>query len=130
MALNDTEHISLPDTEDETPRSPRTIRAVALLGVLPLEGSEAAIAAATPLREARLIEADDLLTDLRTNAILTEEENDTAITAPQQITHAQVHTAQVALNRLRHQITAEWWIANQHKTTQQLLDEFASETSS
>ena len=124
MALNDATHLSLPEADDTTPHSPRSIRAVALVGVPTLTGTEAEIAEAEPIRERLLIAADDVLTELRGGEILTEEQADTAIRVPQPISAAQVQAAQRALNQLRHQTEANWWLLQQEATAEMLLKQY------
>ena len=123
MALNDTSRLTLPTEEDETPRSPRAIRAIALAGVPELAGTEADVAAALPIRERLLIDADDFLSALRSNEILTEEQADTAISIPTPASPAEVLAAQQALNRLRHQTDAAWWIGRREATIKSALND-------
>jgi len=122
MALNDSTHISIPEEDDETPRSPRAIRAVALAGVPELTGSETDIANAAAIRERLLIAGDDYLTALRGNEILTEEQADTALSVAQPVSAAEVLAAQQALNRLRHRTEAAWWISHQEATIEEALN--------
>ena len=110
---------------DQTPRSERSIRAVAEVGLPELTGSEQDVEAARETRARLLVEADDLLTEMRTNHILTEEQKDTAITVAQPITHAQVVQAQIALDRLRHKMEASWWLAHKNDGAAALLAAFA-----
>ena len=121
MALNDTSHLSLSPEDDATPHSPRAIRAVALVGVPELTGAEADIAAAAPIRERLLIAADDYLTALRGDEILTTEQTDTAISVSRPVSAAEVLAAQKALNRLRHETDAAWWLARREATIEETL---------
>ena len=127
MPYNETTGVEQPDTDD--PATPRTIRAIALTGVPPLTGDPADVAAADGVRAARLIEADDILTELRGNQTLTEEHTAAAIPPPP-VSHAQVQQAQAALNRLRHQTEARWWLNHQNDSAQVLLDGLMDSTSS
>jgi hypothetical protein len=111
--------VELPETDD--PSTPRTVRAIALAGLPPLTGADTD--AANDIRATKLIEADALLSDMRGSEAITEEHPAGAIPMPP-VTHAQVQQMQAALNRLRHQTEAEWWISHQHDTSQALLDLF------
>lgn len=127
MPYNETTGVEQADTDD--PATPRTVRAIALTGVPPLTGADADIAAADPIRAARLIEADDILTALRGNETLTEEHTAAAIPPPP-VSHAQVQQAQIALNRLRHQTEAAWWLSHRNDTAQALLNGLIEDTNS
>ncbi len=123
MPYDETRGVEVSDTDE--PGSPRTVRAIAEAGLPALTGSLTDIETARDIRVAKLIAADDLLSTMRGNEALTEEHALAAIPPPS-VTHAQVQTAQAALNRLRHQTDAQWWIANQSHSAQALLDTFAT----
>lgn len=96
-----------------------------LAGLPPLTGNPTDVQAAGDIRISKLIEADDLLSAMRGNEAMTEEHALAAIPPPH-VTHAQVQQTQAALNRLRHQADAAWWIAHQSHSAQALLDAFMS----
>lgn len=114
-----------PPEADETPRTPRSQEAATEAGLPALTGSGPEIAQAEPIRTALLMDADDYLTELRTNQILTEEQQDTAVMPDQPVSAEQVRAAQMALNRLRHQTDAGWWIAHRDWGVCDLLAEMA-----
>src|SRR5436309_2736255 len=104
----------------ETEGTKRTITA----GGLPeLSGDGADLAAALEVRTRILMEADDVLTRLRSDEILTEAERDTAIVSPRHVSDAQVHAAEAALNRLRARTDAAWWAAQSGRTAAEILGE-------
>ena len=104
---------------DETPGTKKTITE----GGLPaLVGAETEIGQAREVRSRILVEADDVLTRLRSDEIITEAQSDTAIVSPRQVSSDQVHAAEVALNRLRGQTDAAWWVANSGRTAGELLE--------
>lgn len=123
MALNDPSHLSIPAEDDETPRSPDAIRAIALVGLPELTGAESEISVAASIRERLLIEADDYMTALRGDAILTAEQADTAIEVTRRISGADVQAAQAALNRLRHETESAWWVTKQEATIEEVMRE-------
>ena len=89
----------------ETPAAKRVITE----GGLPeLVGSN--VDAAKETRTQILIEADDVLTRLRSDEIITEAQADTDIVSPRQVSTGQVHAAEAALNRLRGNTDADWWL--------------------
>lgn len=110
-----------PPPADETPRTPRSQLAATEAGVPELTGSPEEIGHAEEVRAAILMQADDYMTQLRANQILTEEQSDTDVVPDQPVTHAQVLAAQAALNRLRHQTDANWWIAHRQDDLPSLL---------
>ena len=110
--------------EEHPDETPGTKRDLAQGGLPTLTGTEAEIAQADPIRTAILVEADDILTELRSNETLTEAQADTAVHAPEQVTPWQVKEAKVALNRLRNQAEASWWIAHRSDGARALLEEF------
>lgn len=120
----DEQPIQLVPEEDTTPRRTDAIRAIAEVGVPDLKGTPDEVTRGREIRLRFLVEADELLTRLRTNATLTQEQSDTAIVAPQQVRAEEVHVAQVALNRLRHQDNATWWIAHEEDRLDNLLRSF------
>ena len=119
MPYDEIRGVEQPDTDE--PGTPRTVRAIAEAGLPVLTGSPADIETASKIRLTKLIAADDLLSELRGNEAITEEHAAAAIPPPH-VTHTQVQQAQAALNRLRHQTEAAWWIAHQSHTAQSLLD--------
>ncbi len=121
MPYDETRGIEVAD--NEVPGTPRAIRAIAEAGLPPLTGSSTDVQAAGDIRISKLIEADDLLSAMRGNEAMTEEHALAAIPPPH-VTHAQVQQTQAALNRLRHQADAAWWIAHQSHSAQTLLDSF------
>ena len=121
MPFDVNQGVELPDTDE--PGTPRTMQAITLAGLPSLEGNEAEIRVASELRVARLIEADDLLSTLRGNEAITEEHPSGAVPIPH-VTHTQVQQTQAAVNRLRHQTDARWWIDHQNETAQALLAAF------
>lgn len=108
-------------TDNDEPATPRTRSAIAIAGVPPLTGTPADIETADDIRAAHLTKADDVLTALRGGETLYEEHTVAAI-PPVPVSHAQVQRAQAALNRLRHQTDAQWWLTHQHTPTKTLLD--------
>jgi hypothetical protein len=103
---------------DETEGTKRTVTA----GGLPeLEGEIADRDRAAEIRNRILVEADDVLTRLRSDEIITEAQTDTAIVSPRQVNPAQVHAAEAALNRLRRHTDAAWWIAHADRSAADLL---------
>lgn len=113
--------VELPETDE--PGTQRTIRAIALVGLSPLLGGEKEVALAEEIRARHLVAADDLLSELRGNEAITEEHPAGALPVPQ-VTHAQVQRMQTALNRLRHQTEATWWIAQSDAPTRTLIETF------
>ena len=106
------------EASDETPGTKRTMTE----GGLPeLNGDPAILANAADIRTRILIEADDVLTRLRSDEIITEAQQDTAIVSPRQVTSEQVHAAEAALNRLRHETAAAWWAEQSSRTAGELL---------
>ncbi len=92
-------------------------------GLQELKGSPEEIARAEEIRTRLLVEADDILTQLRSNPVLTASQVDTAIVAPEQVSEPQVNTTEAGLNRLRNRNDAAWWITNGARGARQLLDE-------
>ena len=121
MPFDVNQGIEVPDTDE--PGTPRTIHAITLAGLAPLTGSEADIAVASEIRAAKLMEADDLLSNLHGNEAITEDHTVGALPVPH-TTHTQVQHMQAAVNKLRHQTEAGWWIAHQTTTAQTLLEAF------
>jgi hypothetical protein len=106
---------------ESTGESPGTQRAMTQAGLPELTGEPADVSRADAIRTRILMEADDVLTRLRSDEILTEAQSDTDITSPRQVSEDQVHAAQVALNKIRHQADAAWWISHEESTAEQLL---------
>ena len=121
MPFDVNQGVELPETDE--PGTPRTIHAITLAGLSPLIGSETEIATASEIRAAKLIEADDLLSALHGNEAITEDHTVGVIPVPH-VTHTQVQHMQAAINRLRHQTDARWWIDHQAKSAQTLLEAF------
>ncbi len=119
MPFNPTTGVEQSDNDE--PATPRTRSAIAIAGVLPLTGTPADIETADAVRADHLTRADDILTALRGGETLYEEHTVAAI-PPAPVSHAQVQRAQAALNRLRHQTDAQWWLTHQHTPTQTLLE--------
>lgn len=120
--------IELEPPEDETPRSRRTERAVAEVGLPELTGNEQAVAQARELRTDVLVEADDILSEWRSDAISMDGPPDPARPPSLSLAALKVRKAQMALNRLRHQTDAEWWLANGPRGARTLLEEGIEET--
>jgi hypothetical protein len=116
--------LNIPPEEDGTPESERSIRAITEVGLPPLQGTEADIAAATEIRLAKLIAADDLLTMLRSDHQETDLGHMAGMQPAKPVSVDDVKRAQVALNRLRHQDDAAWWLANRDRTAQELIEMF------
>lgn len=103
---------------DETEGTKRTITA----GGLPdLQGEIGDRDRAAEIRTRILVEADDVLTRLRSDEILTEAQSDTAIVSPRQVNPAQVHAAETALNHVRRQADAAWWIAQSDRSAAEII---------
>src|SRR4051794_34725006 len=75
-------------------------------GLPELNGSPDDVEAARDVRSRILVDADDILTRLRSDETITDAQKDTAIVSPRQVTAQQVHSAEIALNRLRSQADA------------------------
>ena len=125
--------IELKPPEDETPRTHRTERAVAEVGVPELVGDNKAVAQAREARSAVLIDADDILSEWRSDAISMDGPQDPARPPVLSPAALKVRKAQRALNRIRHQTDAAWWVENGSRGARALLeeamDEIAGETS-
>jgi|SwirhisoilCB3_FD_contig_41_1939314_length_858_multi_2_in_0_out_0_1 hypothetical protein len=117
--------LTIPPEEGGTPHTERSIRAITEVGLPPLRGTEADIAAATEIRLDKLIAADDILTQLRTDEQATELGDMSAIPPEAPVSKNEVQAAQAVLNSLRHQDEAAWWLAHRDRTAQQLLAMFA-----
>lgn len=118
-AMDDPELAELRETEG----TKRTITEAALPE---LTGSASDVAAALEIRSRILMEGDDVLTRLRSDEIITEAQKDTAIVSPRQVTSEQVHAAQAALNRLRGNADAAWWMAQAERSAGEILGEMMS----
>ncbi len=103
--------------------TPGTKRAITEGGLPHLTGSEHDVVRAHEIRTRILIEADDVLTRLRSDEILTEAQLDTNITAPRTVEATQVHAAEAALNRLRGQPDAAWWVGQGSRSAGDILSE-------
>ena len=106
---------------ESTGESPETQRAMTEAGLPELTGQSSEVSRAHDIRTKILMEADDVLSRLRSDEIITESQSDTDIVSPRQVTDDQVHAAQMALNRIRHQSEAAWWIAHENETAAQIL---------
>jgi len=118
--------LSIPPEQDATPQTGRAIRAITEVGLPPLRGTEADIAAAAGIRLDRLIAADDLLTGMRTDEQETELGHMAGATPAKPVSPDDVRRAQTALNRLRHQDDAAWWLANGDRTAEELIAVFSA----
>lgn len=103
--------------------TPGNKRAIATVGLPPLSGTTTDVARANEIRTRILIEADDVLTRLRSDETITEAQLDTDIVSPRQVNTEQVHAAEVALNRLRSQTDAGWWLKQADATAGSLIGE-------
>ena len=108
------------EPSDETPG---TKRAITEGGLPELSGAAAELASAREIRTRILIEADDVLTRLRSDEIITEAQKDTAIVSPRQVNSDQVRAAEVALNRLRNHTDGGWWVAQASRSAGEILTE-------
>ncbi len=113
--------IEIGPGDNESPVTPRSKQAITEVGLPELQGSPEQVARGRDARTALLMKADDYLTELRTNGVLTDSQRDTDIVSPQQVSHEQVLSAQAALNDLRHLTDAEWWIVHAADPIEQLL---------
>jgi hypothetical protein len=117
--------LTIPQEEDATPETGRTIRAITEVGLPALQGDEAAIAEAAEIRLAKLMAADDLLSALRTDKQETELGHMAGARPEKPVSAEEVRAAQTALNRLRHQEDAGWWLAQRDRTARELLAMFS-----
>jgi len=109
---------------DETPGTKRTMTE----GGLPdLVGIQSDIEQARTIRTEILTYADDVLTRLRSDEIITDAEKDTDIVSPRHVSSAQVHAAEAALNRLRSRSDASWWIGQSGRSAGEILSEMMAE---
>lgn len=106
---------------ESTGESPGTQRAMTQAGLPELTGHPSELSRADTIRTRILMEADDVMTRLRSDEIITEAQSDTYIVSPRQVTEGQVHAAEMALNRLRHEPNAAWWLTQELATAEQLL---------
>jgi hypothetical protein len=104
--------------------SPATRRAVAEIGLPELSGAGDQVKRAEAVRARLLVDADDVMTRLRSDEIITEAQVDTAIVSPRQVSDDQVHAAEAALNRLRRVQDAAWWIEHGSRSAGDILAEF------
>jgi hypothetical protein len=119
--------LNIPPEEDATPATERSIRAITEVGLPPLRGMAADIAAAHEIRLAKLIAADDLLTQLRNDEQETELGHMAGAQPSAPVSRQEVQEAQAALNRLRHQDDAAWWLAQNDRSVQELLALFRAD---
>jgi hypothetical protein len=106
---------------EEPGETPGTKRTITEGGLPALVGSDLELA--REIRARILIEADDVLTRLRSDEIITAAQVDTDITSPRQVTGNQVHSAEIALNRLRNEMQSAWWIAQSDRSAGDILAE-------
>lgn len=110
--------MDFPDISEER----RGVKKTLTEGGLPeLTGAPEEIEAAEPIRSRALIAADDLLTDLRAREAEHEERSHSFRDPNPRPPDPQVHSAQAALNRLRHETSAAWWLQQAQRTPQELL---------
>ncbi len=119
--------LTIPPEEGGTPHTERSIRAITEVGLPPLRGTDADIAAAVEIRLDKLEAADDVLTQMRVDEQETELGSQSANPPQVPITKEEVQTVQRALNRLRHQDEAAWWLGQQERTARELLLMFADD---
>jgi len=106
---------------ESTGESQGTQRAMTQAGLPELTGQPDEVGRAQAIRTRILMEADDVMTRLRSDEVITEAQSDTGIKAPRQVSEDQVHAAEMALNKVRHQTDAAWWIGHEGATAEQLL---------
>ena len=102
-----------------------TKRSITEGGLPELVGSGAD--AAREIRTSILIDADDVMSRLRSDEIITEAQSDTDITSPRQVSPSQVHAAEAALNRLRGNTDAAWWLAQEARSAGDIIAEMMLE---
>jgi len=112
---------------EEPGETPGTKRVITEGGIPELMGTPEHKAKAGEIRTRILVEADDVLTRLRSDQIITDAQKDTAIVSPRQVTSDQVVSAETALNRLRNQDSAEWWLAQDGKRAGEILADLMNE---
>src|SRR5579862_4455591 len=117
--------LEIPPQEGGTPETERSIRAITEVGLPSLRGTEADIGEAAALRLDKLIAADDLMTELRTEEQQAELDQQDAPNGRRTELATAVHRAQTALNHLRHQDDAAWWLMQRDRTARELLEMFA-----
>lgn len=116
--------LTIPPQEGGEPETERSIRAVTEVGLPPLRGTEADITAAQEIRLDVLVAADDVLTQLRTAVQETDLGTMSANPPRVPISKDVVKSAQVALNSLRHQDDAAWWLSHRDESPRVLLQLF------
>jgi hypothetical protein len=117
--------LELPPQEGGTPETERSIRAITEVGLPVLVGTPEDVDAAAVVRLDKLRAADDLLTELRVSEREGEVAHAVSVSSSPAVSVAEVQRAQEALNHLRHQQDAAWWLANRDRTARELLDAFA-----
>lgn len=110
--------------EESPDETPGTQKAVAQAGLLPLTGSAEAIAQAEAIRAQTLVDADNIITRMRSEEVLTDTDSTIVHPTTAPVTHEQVLATQAALNRLRHQTEADWWLQNGSRGAGALLNAF------
>jgi hypothetical protein len=116
--------LTIPPQEGGTPETERSIRALTEAGLPALQGTPTDIEAARAIRLNKLIAADDVLTALRTNEQQTELGEASAVPPESPVSESQVQAAQRALNQLRHQEEALWWLARRECSARELVELF------
>lgn len=106
------------DRAEETPGAKRTVTHA---GLPPLSGAAELAQQAEEIRMRILVEADDVLSRLRSDATQTVSEADTGPLTERHVTHDQVVSAQRALAHLRAETSSAWWIANESSSAGELL---------
>jgi hypothetical protein len=76
------------------------------------------------------IAADDLLTQLRTDEQETELGHMAGAQPQTPVSKDEVRSEQIALNRLRHQDDAAWWLEQRDRAIKELLEMFLPENGS
>ena len=106
---------------EEFGETPGTKRTIAEGGLPKLDGTPEQNEQAEEIRTRLLVQSDEILSRLRSDQIMTEAQKDTAVISPRQVTSEQVHSAEVALNKLRNQTDAAWWLAQSDASASTLL---------
>ena len=98
-----------------------TKQTITSAGLPAITGAETDFARAEEIRSRILLDADDVLSRLRSDQIITDAQQDTDIVSPRQVTKEQVHSAEIALNKLRGQADAGWWAAQSDRSAGEIL---------
>jgi len=113
---------------EEPGDTPGTKRTISQGGLPTLIGPQPDIARAQDIRTRILVEADDVLTRLRSDEIITDAQKDTAIVSPRQVNADQVRAAEIALNKVRGETDANWWILQANRSAGEILGELMTGT--